>query len=124
MGKWKQWWDEQPRVHMSWCVVLGLLAFWMASGLSSRADALRSVREHIRSDMEPVPRRSVAFPDRVMLGDYECTQNCSGHLAGWRWAALNNVDHIDDCGGLGPSDSFHEGCALFVDQLGYPTEPR
>jgi hypothetical protein len=59
----------------------------------------------------------------MMIGEYECSEDCSGHLAGWRWAAKNKVNHIDNCGGLNQSDSFQEGCALFVEQLGYSMEP-
>jgi hypothetical protein len=43
---------------------------------------------------------------------YECTEDCSGHEAGYNWAEENGVDDIDDCGGS--SNSFIEGCESYV----------
>lgn len=48
------------------------------------------------------------------FGPYTCTDDCSGHLSGYRWAQKNNVKHIKECNGN--SRSFNEGCTLFVDE--------
>jgi hypothetical protein len=50
---------------------------------------------------------------------YECTDDCSGHEAGYEWAEENGVESTDDCGGN--SDSFIEGCESFVEE-NYPEE--
>lgn len=42
---------------------------------------------------------------------YGCTQDCSGHDAGYAWAQDNDVSDPDDCGG--DSQSFIEGCRAY-----------
>lgn len=42
----------------------------------------------------------------------ECTEDCSGHEAGYRWAEDKGIDDPDDCGGK--SWSFEEGCRAFA----------
>lgn len=46
---------------------------------------------------------------------YGCTDDCSGHEAGWEWAAQNNVTDASDCGGN--SVSFEEGCQAFAEAV-------
>jgi len=43
---------------------------------------------------------------------YECTDDCSGHQAGYDWAEDNDIDDEDSCDT--PSQSFNEGCQSFV----------
>jgi opacity protein-like surface antigen len=43
---------------------------------------------------------------------YECTDDCSGHQAGYDWAGGNDIDDEDSCDT--PSQSFNEGCQSFV----------
>lgn len=50
-------------------------------------------------------------------GAYEgddCTEDCSGHEAGYEWAAENEIDDPDDCGGR--SWSFIEGCQAYAEE--------
>lgn len=48
---------------------------------------------------------------------YPCTQDCSGHKAGYEWAKKKNITKRDYCGGN--SNSFIEGCYAWVeDQAG------
>lgn len=47
-------------------------------------------------------------------GAYGCTQDCSGHEAGYEWAERNGIDDVDDC--RGKSQSFIEGCWDYVEQ--------
>ncbi|MCY1421172.1 hypothetical protein D3C76_290800 [compost metagenome] len=44
---------------------------------------------------------------------YECTDDCSGHQAGYDWAEENDIDDEDSCDT--PSQSFNEGCQSYVD---------
>ena len=44
---------------------------------------------------------------------YECTEDCSGHEAGYEWAENNDISDVDDCGGN--SNSFIEGCQAYVE---------
>jgi hypothetical protein len=48
------------------------------------------------------------------FGGFECTDDCVGHAAGYRWAEMNAIADTDDC----PeklSDEFYEGCLAYVD---------
>lgn len=44
---------------------------------------------------------------------YECTQDCSGHEAGYEWAEDKGISNPDDCGGK--SQSFIEGCRAYAE---------
>lgn len=45
---------------------------------------------------------------------YPCTQDCSGHAAGYNWAEDNEIDDPDDCSGN--SQSFIEGCRSYAEE--------
>ena len=44
---------------------------------------------------------------------YECTDDCSGHEAGYKWAEQKGITSPDDCGGN--SNSFIEGCQAYAE---------
>src|SRR5215213_5833147 len=46
------------------------------------------------------------------FGGYDCTADCSGHAAGYKWAEEHSVSDPSDCGGS--SNSFVEGCQAFT----------
>lgn len=48
------------------------------------------------------------------FSEYECTEDCSGHEAGYEWAEENGIEDLDDCDGY--SDSFIEGCWAYVEE--------
>jgi hypothetical protein len=45
---------------------------------------------------------------------YDCTDDCSGHQAGYDWAEQNSVGSASDCGGN--SQSFTEGCEAYANE--------
>ena len=47
-------------------------------------------------------------------GNYVCTEDCSGHEAGFAWAQENDVTDASECGG--DSMSFAEGCEAFAQE--------
>lgn len=47
------------------------------------------------------------------FGGYECTEDCSGHKAGYEWAEQNDISDESDCNGN--STSFNEGCQAYVE---------
>ncbi|KAB2763058.1 hypothetical protein [Brucella anthropi] len=47
------------------------------------------------------------------FGGYDCTEDCSGHKAGYDWAERNGISNKDDCSGN--SNSFEEGCKAYVE---------
>ncbi len=48
------------------------------------------------------------------FGGYDCTDDCSGHAAGYRWAEIHDVHYSSECP-YGNSNSFYEGCLAYVD---------
>jgi|GEM_PF-4538724 len=62
----------------------------------------------------------MGLPYRV--GGYDCSDDCSGHLAGWRWAAEQRVTEEHQCGGS-RSESFSEGCHLYLEAIGQADSP-
>ena len=51
--------------------------------------------------------------NRIYAGP-DCTVDCSGYEAGYRWAEQNGIDDEDYCPD-GDSESFHEGCIAYVE---------
>ena len=47
------------------------------------------------------------------FGEFDCTVDCSGHAAGFRWAESHGIDSEEDCP-YGNSQSFHEGCIAYT----------
>ena len=47
---------------------------------------------------------------------HDCTDDCSGHQAGYDWAESNDISDPDDCGGN--SQSFIEGCQEYAEERG------
>jgi hypothetical protein len=54
-----------------------------------------------------------AFSQEATFGGNDCTEDCSGHAAGYRRAEENGVTVASDCGGN--SQSFIEGCETYAD---------
>ena len=46
----------------------------------------------------------------------DCSDDCSGHIAGYDWALRNEVESYGGCED-GKSDSFIEGCEQYVDEF-------
>ncbi len=49
------------------------------------------------------------------FGGYECTDDCSGHRAGYLWAELKGITDPTDCPVPRNSWSFHEGCLAYAE---------
>jgi len=56
-----------------------------------------------------------AFAQSKMFHGYPCTQDCSGHKAGFEWSQRKGIQEKEECGGH--SNSFIEGCYAWVDYL-------
>lgn len=46
---------------------------------------------------------------------YPCTEDCTGHKAGYEWAEDRGISDPADCGGN--SKSFIEGCRAYAEEL-------
>ncbi|MDR2311676.1 MAG: hypothetical protein LBE54_11890 [Brucellaceae bacterium] len=55
----------------------------------------------------------IAAANAQTFGGYSCTDDCSGHQAGYDWAESNGISSEFDCGGN--STSFEEGCKAYVE---------
>jgi hypothetical protein len=75
-------------------------AYSYGSVSSSDDSAVETAAEEIGSD---------SFEDHGDTG--QCTQDCSGHEAGFQWAADHGITEPGDCGGR--SQSFIEGCETY-----------
>lgn len=51
---------------------------------------------------------------RRQFGGYDCTEDCSGHEAGYAWAEENSITDASECGGN--SNSFIEGCEAWAEE--------
>lgn len=47
------------------------------------------------------------------FGDFDCTDDCSGHAAGYNWAQQHSIEDEGNCP-EGNSQSFHEGCIAYT----------
>lgn len=54
------------------------------------------------------------FAKAADFNGYLCTQDCSGHEAGYNWAQDKGIEDPDDCGGN--SNSFTEGCKAYAEE--------
>lgn len=118
-------------------IVLGLVAFavWKCNGRSEEAaypgvgapaeygdygsgeyDTYGDYAEDRREEAEQERAYELAGTDyRYESNAYRCTQDCSGHQAGWDWAADNGITDAYDCGGN--SQSFIEGCMAYAEEI-------
>jgi hypothetical protein len=48
------------------------------------------------------------------FGGYNCTDDCVGHAAGYRWAEERGIEIIGACP-ENRSEAFYEGCLTYVD---------
>jgi hypothetical protein len=49
------------------------------------------------------------------FGGYDCSDDCSGHAAGYRWAEAHGITNESDCPLRGRALSFCEGCLVYVE---------
>lgn len=80
-------------------------------------DAPTGSREQVARTMAALPPVA-ALPTPPTFAGYECTEDCSGHEAGYEWAAEQEIADPDDCGGN--SDSFIEGCVAYAEENAEP----
>lgn len=45
-----------------------------------------------------------------------CTQDCSGHYAGYKWANKKNIKHVKDCPNNPKHPSFRNGCIIAMNK--------
>ena len=108
-----------------WIIVVIIILFgWLFNAYSSKSSSpvMPSTSyegdTYYDEDEEVVEDPKYESPGLEYRG-YPCTEDCSGHEAGYEWAEENGIESIDDCGGN--SNSFVEGCYSYVEE-NYPEE--
>lgn len=97
-------------------VTIGLLGFGLYQCAKPEESAVESAPTWSSSPSYATEDRADEAAEEAVAGTtyadqgrpYGCTENCSGHDAGYEWAQENAVNDPDDCGGN--SLSFEEGC--------------
>jgi hypothetical protein len=109
------------RVRRSIVVILFATFFTVSCGSSS--DASRSYQSDYESpetpfDEDVAVERAIDDLNYETYGSvgepYGCTEDCSGHEAGFEWAKENGVT---DGSCYGDSESFNEGCQAYADAI-------
>jgi hypothetical protein len=49
------------------------------------------------------------------FGGHDCSDDCSGHAEGYRWAEAHSITDDSDCPLRGGATSFYEGCLVYVE---------
>lgn len=99
-------------------IVIVLIALYLFAGESNNP-----APQHRTEQYQPLPQTPLYLPEstskpshrtpKSFLG-YECTDDCSGHEAGYEWAEENDIDDPDDCDGN--SESFIEGGRAYAEE--------
>lgn len=100
------------------CVILVILALNRHSQSSPPAGPTGNV-ERVPDATSVDPATDAPRPEHSpsTFAGYDCTQDCSGHEAGYKWAEEHDIDNEDDCemaGDTSDSPSFAEGCKAYV----------
>ena len=111
--------------------VIGVLAFGFMVLLGSPSDDNYGTtqQEEPTSEVEALPQDDEPIAPANPQGDYysshgssDCTQDCSGHEAGYSWAEENEVCDPDFDGGN--SESFAEGVRAYAEDNCYYEDSR
>jgi hypothetical protein len=74
------------------------------------------------ADASDVPDSSDTSDGSSTFHGYDCTQDCSGHKAGYEWAKEHGIDDPDKCGG--DSESFKQGCRAYAEEQDEDSEAK
>jgi len=61
-----------------------------------------------------ISTQSCTADSELTFKGYKCTQDCSGHKAGYKWAKKKGIKNPGDC--TGKSQSFIEGCWAYAEK--------
>lgn len=90
---------------------------YIVSGYGSEDDETSSEDETAVDEEVALERAAEDAPYSYLDAGqpYGCTEDCSGHEAGYKWAIDNGVNDPSLCGGN--SQSFEEGCRAYGDTI-------
>lgn len=70
--------------------------------------------KYIKRDFKNGTSIEVEVDDKITKDNWNCTDDCSGHKAGYDWAEKKGISDPSDCGGN--STSFIEGCEAYANE--------
>ena len=73
--------------------------------------------EHNSQNIKTSQSQTTPQATTLEFHGYACTNDCSGHEAGYKWAEENHTTNISEC--EGNSQSFNEGCQAYLEENGY-----
>ncbi len=92
-----------------------LFIFWVSSSGGNKSGSSSGTGgTYGRYDEYEYPASQDYEEPLITSDNWNCTGDCSGHDAGYKWAAENGIGSPDDCGGN--SDSFIEGCEAYANE--------
>lgn len=94
---------------------LALLSFVLACGALALSACGKSKEEKYDEALDNAQDELAASSYQSEFGSFGCTEDCSGHDAGFKWAAENGITEPGECGGN--SQSFVEGCEGYAQKL-------
>lgn len=100
------------KYRLSLALTLALIAIAGCSKQSSTPDENKVVAGETYEQFDQ--RRDALNGSRGSFAGEGCTQDCSGHEAGYAWAEEKGITDPDHCGGK--SWSFIEGCRAYAEQ--------
>lgn len=86
------------------------------SGYSSAEEAIDDYRDDKFDEDEALAAAEAELASESYDGSYGCTDDCSGHEAGWAWRAENGYE-VQDPDTYGNSDSFAEGAMAYEEAV-------
>lgn len=98
----------RPALMVAAMICLALL-------LTGCSSSYEPVEESATSSSSAQPSQTRSYTQPRTFNGYRCTDDCSGHDAGYEWAEENDVVDPDDCGGN--SNSFIEGCEAYAEEI-------
>lgn len=102
-----------------WGAIILFIAFILRGSSDSKFDNQVVVSPPPTPQLKGVTNTPIPIHGPLYFNGYPCTEDCSGHEAGYEWAGENGIESVDDCGGN--SESFIEGCMSYVEE-NYPEE--
>ncbi len=113
----------EKKEHGSWWIWIILIAIFYFLNSNSNTESSTQKVNNVESQATTLPT-PVLVPTSTYkptynyspdyFNGYECTDDCSGHEAGYDWVEDKDIQTYDDCGGN--SNSFIEGCYSYVDE--------
>jgi hypothetical protein len=105
---------ESENNWLGWVIIIGLIwgGFYLFSDNSNTESDAQFEPPYSSSRNYYYEDEYESEPDT--FNGYDCTDDCSGHEAGYNWAEENGIYDEYDCDGN--SNSFNEGCTSYVEE--------